>query len=86
MEQNNNHIYKADQLNWERLEEIGISRSQIEKDGKLDLLLQGKETEVITLKLKTKVFSLSMDATLRLQEDNDGKPVFCINGINPSNK
>lgn len=86
MKQNNNHIYKAEQLNWERLEEIGISRSQIEKDGNLDLLLQGKETEVITLKLKTMVFSLSMDATLRLQEENDGKAVFCINGINSSNK
>lgn len=85
MEQNKNHIYKADQLNWEKLEKVGISKSQIEKDGNLDLLLQGKETSIISLRLKTTAFSLSMDATLRLQEDNDGKPIFSINGITSPN-
>lgn len=85
MEQNKNHIYKADQLNWEKLEKVGISKSQIEKDGNLDLLLQGKETGIISLRLKTTAFSLGMDATLRLQEDNDGKPIFSINGITSPN-
>ena len=34
MNKTNHHIYKAEQIDWEKLESVGISRSQIEKDGK----------------------------------------------------
>ena len=60
MNKNNHHIYKAEQIDWEKLESVGISRSQIEKDGNLDLLLQGEETNVMSIKIKTPVFSLTM--------------------------
>lgn len=83
MEQNKSHIYKADQINWEKLETVGISKSQIEKDGNLDLLLQGKETGIIPLRLKTNVFSLSMDATLKLEEGVNGNLLVNVNGIMP---
>ncbi len=49
MNKNNHHIYKAEQIDWEKLESIGISRSQIEKDGNMDLLLQGEETNVMSI-------------------------------------
>ena len=78
------HIYKAEQIDWEKLESVGISRSQIEKDGNMDLLLQGEETYVMSIKIKTPVFSLTMDATLSLIEDENGNPVISVNGINPS--
>ena len=84
MNQNNHHIHKAEQIDWERLEQAGISKAQIEKDGNLDLLLQGGETNVMSIKIKTPVFSLTMDATLSLIEDGNGNPVISINGISPS--
>lgn len=84
MNENNHHIYKAEQIDWEKLESVGISRSQIEKGGNMDLLLQGEETNVMSIKIKTPVFSLTMDATLSLIEDENGNPVISVNGINPS--
>ena len=49
MNKTNHHIYKAEQIDWEKLESVGISKLQIEKDGNMDLLLQGKETNVISV-------------------------------------
>ena len=43
-----------------------------------------EETNVMSIKIKTPVFSLTMDATLNLIEDENGNPVISINGINPS--
>ena len=77
MNKTNHHIYKAEQIDWEKLESVGIGRSQIEKDGNMDLLLQGEETNVMSI-------LLTMDATLSLIEDENGNPVISINGINPS--
>ena len=82
MNKTNHHIYKAEQIDWEKLESVGISKLQIEKDGNMDLLLQGKETNVMSIKIKTP--SLTMDATLSLIEDGNGNPVISVNGINPS--
>lgn len=84
MNKTNHHIYKTEQIDWEKLESVGISKSQIEKDGNMDLLLQGEETNVMSIKIKTSVFSLTMDATLSLIEDENGNPVISINGNNPS--
>ena len=84
MNKNTHLIYKSDQIDWEKLESIGISSSQIEKDGNMDLLLQGEETKVMSRKIKTPVFSLTMDATLSLIEDENGNPVISVNGITPS--
>lgn len=84
MSKSNHHIYKAEQIDWEKLESVGISKELIEKDGNLDLLLQGEETNVMSVKIKTPVFSLTMDATLSLTEGENGNPVVSINGINRS--
>ena len=84
MNKTNHHIYKGGQFDWQKLVSIGIIRSQIEKDGNMDLLLQGEETYVMSIKIKTPVFSLTMDATLSLIEDENGNPVISVNGINPS--
>ena len=81
MNKNNHHIYKAEQIDWEKLESVGISKSQIDKDGNM-----GEETNVMSIKIKTPVFSLTMDATLSLIEDENGNPVISVNGINPSSE
>ena len=84
MNQNPNYIFNEENIDWKRLEEIGISRRQLEKDGNLDLLLQGKETELIPVRLNTSAIDLTLDATLRLATDGDGKTIVEINGIQPA--
>lgn len=81
MNQNINHVFKAEDLDWKQLENIGISQKQLEEDGSLELLLQGEETNSIPLKIHTPVLSLTMDAILKLAEGPDGKPVMEINGL-----
>ena len=84
MNQHPNYIFNEENIDWKRLEEIGISRGQLEKDGNLDLLLQGKETELIPVRLNTSAIDLTLDATLRLATDGDGKTIVEINGIQPA--
>lgn len=81
MNQNINHVFKAEDLDWKQLENIGISQIQLEEDGSLELILQGKETKPVPLKIHTPVLSLTMDAILKLAEGPDGKPVMEINGL-----
>lgn len=83
MNQNTNQIFKAENLDWNGLETVGIHRQQLEESGNMELLLQGEATEVISLKLCTPDLCVTMDATLRIMEGADGKPVIQINGINP---
>ena len=42
----------------------------------MELLLQGKETGIVPLKLRISVLSLTMDATLKLVPDGNGRPVM----------
>ena len=84
MSKNNHHIYKAEQIDWEKLDSVGISKELIEKEGSLDLLRQGEATNVMSVRIKARVFSLTMDATLSLTEGENGNPVVSINGINRS--
>lgn len=81
--QNNTALYKAEDIDWNALESVGISKEQLEASGSMESLLQGKESEVIPLKLRTPVIDLNMDATLKLVPDKDGKPILEINGITP---
>lgn len=83
MNQNTNQIFKAEDLDWNGLEAAGIKRQQLEKSGNMELLLQGEESEIIPLKLRTPVLCVTMDATLRIVEGPGGKPMMEINGITP---
>lgn len=58
MNKTNHHIYKAEQIDWEKLESVGISRSQIEKDGNMDLLLQERKPMSCPLKSRLLYFHL----------------------------
>lgn len=86
MNQNINHMFKVEDLDWEQLENIGINRKKLEKDGNLELLLKGEETGTIPLKIHNQVISLTMDATLKLTNGANGKPVMEINGLQTENK
>lgn len=81
MNQNINHVFKAQDLDWKQLATIGIDKKQLEENGNLELLLQGEETEPVSLKIRTAVLSMTMDATLKLAEGPDSKPIMEINGL-----
>ena len=80
MKQNDNRIFRKEDLDWKTLETIGIHK---EESGDMELLLQGEETETVPLKIRTPALRLTMDATLRITVGTDGKPVMEINGISP---
>ena len=73
--------YNVKDIDWPGLKAVGISKEQLEADGNLDLLLQGKESEIIPLKLCTPVISLTMDATLKLVPGDNNRTIMEINGI-----
>lgn len=83
MNQNTCQLFKAEDLDWKELEAAGIHKEQLEKSGNLELLLQGETTEMIPLEIRTPVLCMTMDATLRIVEGPDGKPVMEINGLSP---
>lgn len=71
-DQNTRHIYKTEDIDWDGLKAAGISKKQLEAEGNMELLLQGKETGIVPLKLHISVLSLTMDATLKLVPDGNG--------------
>ena len=73
--------YNVKDIDWPGLKAVGIRKEQLEADGNLDLLLQGKESEIIPLKLCTPVISLTMDATLKLVPGDNNRTIMEINGI-----
>ena len=83
MKQNDNRIFRKEDLDWKTLETIGIHKEELEKSGDMELLLQGEETETVPLKIRTPALRLTMDATLRITVGTDGKPVRELNGISP---
>ena len=83
MNQNDNRIFRKEDLDWKELETIGIHKEELEKSGDMELLLQGEATEVMPLKICTPILHITMDATLRITVGTDGKPVMEINGISP---
>ena len=68
---------KAEDMEWNVLKTLGLSKEQLEADGSMERLLQGMETEVIPLKFRTPVIDL------RLVPGPGGKPVLEIKGISP---
>lgn len=83
MNQKANYIFSEKDLDWKRLDSIGISRKQLEEDGSLDLLLQGKETGLVPIHLNTPSINFTLAATLRLVTNEDGNTIVEINGIAP---
>lgn len=53
MEQRQTKAFNADELDWTQLGRMGIDRQALEASGELGLLLDGGETGVMTLRLRT---------------------------------
>ena len=81
MEQRQTKVFNADALDWTRLGNMGIDRQTLEASGELDRLLEGRETGVMTLRLRTGLVDITTDATLRIVSDDEGRPVLQVNGV-----
>ena len=83
MKQNDNRIFRKEDLDWKTLETIGIHKEELEKSGTCNCSCKGRKRETVPLKIRTPALRLTMDATLRITVGTDGKPVMEINGISP---
>ena len=78
----NNTPFKAEDVNWDELAEIGILKYELEMSGELDTLLRGEKTKVMPLSLVLLGVDVVMDATLQLVR-KDGGALIEILGIKP---
>jgi len=75
-------LIKESDVNWEDLEGIGISKSELERNGDLVRLLNGEAVSVISLHLTLLGIDIVMDATLQIVEENNVQ-MLEISGIKP---
>ena len=81
MGQRQTKVFDADALDWTRLGKMGIDRQALESSSELGRLLEGKETGVMALRLKTGLVDMTTDATLRIVTDGEGRPVLQVKGV-----
>lgn len=81
MEQRQTKVFDADALDWTRLGKMGIDRQALEASGELGRLLEGGETGVMTLRLRTGLVDMTTDATLRIVADGEGRTMLQVNGV-----
>jgi len=73
---------KESDVNWADLQEIGISKAELESNGDLERLLNGEQVNVISLHLTLLGIDIVMDATLQIVDENN-VPILEICGIKP---
>jgi hypothetical protein len=79
---NNNRPFRIDDVDWAELASIGILRDELEMEGELDNLLEGRQTKVLTLQLVLLGVDVVVDATLQLVHKK-GQPILEVIGITP---
>ena len=57
---------KESDVNWSDLEDIGISKAELQRNGDLERLLNGEEVNIISLNLILLGVEIEMDATIRI--------------------
>ena len=74
--------YQPDQLDWETMANLGLSKEKLEKMKILDPLLKGYKTnDLIPVSLNLGTAITKLDARLSLQLNNEGKVAVNIHGI-----
>lgn len=80
--ENNGYRYKPEQIDWETMTNLGLSKEKLEKMNLLDPLLKGYKTnELVPISLNLGTAVTRMDARLSLQHNDEGKVVVAIHGI-----
>jgi len=78
----NQYRFKPEQIDWETMNSLGLSKEKLEKMNLLDPLLKGYKTnELVPISLNLGTAITRMDARLSLQSSEDGKVVMAIHGI-----
>jgi len=74
--------YQPEQIDWDTMNNLGLSREKLEKMNLLDPLLRGYKTnELVPVSLNLGTAMTRMDARLSLQADDKGQVVVAIHGI-----
>ena len=74
--------YKADDLNWDTLNNLGITQESLQKRGLLDQLLKGfKINELVPVSFNLNGAATTFDARLSVRKAEDGTPTVLIHGV-----
>lgn len=78
----NEYRFKPEQVNWESLSNLGISRERLEKMNLIEPLLKGfKTNDLVPLTLTMGDAVAKLDARLSLQQNDAGQVVIAMHGI-----
>jgi len=78
----NDHRFKADDIDWKTLAQIGITKERLEKDNTLEMLLKGYKTnKVYPVSINFGSAVMRSEARLGLQNGENGMPVFVMYGV-----
>lgn len=78
----NEYRFKPEQVNWESLSNLGISKERLEKLNLIEPLLKGYKTnELVPLTLTMGDAVAKLDARLSLQQNDSGQVVIAMHGI-----
>lgn len=78
----NEYRFKPEEIDWETMSNLGLSKEKLEKMNLLDPLLKGYKTnELVPISLNLGTAITRLDARLSLQTSEDGKVVMAIHGI-----
>ena len=81
-ERNPQYKYRPEDIDWNSLAAIGVQREQIERNGMLDQMLRGFQTDkTVRVHFRFEGLSHSNDSQLSLKPDSDGKLTVCSHGI-----
>jgi hypothetical protein len=74
--------FKPEEIDWDTMSNLGLSKEKLEKMNLLDPLLKGYKTnELVPISLNLGTAITRLDARLSLQTSEDGKVVMAIHGI-----
>ncbi|GEM53734.1 MULTISPECIES: DUF4099 domain-containing protein [Bacteroidota] len=74
--------YKPEQIDWDTMKNLGLSKEYLEKRNLLDPLLRGYKTnELLPIGINLGSTILRTDARLSLQQGEDGNVIVAIHGI-----
>ncbi len=78
----NEYRFDPKQIDWETMNNMGLSRERLEKAQQLEPLLKGYRTDLLPVSVNLGGTVIArMDARLSLHMDGNGKPVVAIHGI-----
>ncbi|RUT71524.1 DUF3945 domain-containing protein [Flavobacterium cupreum] len=74
--------FKPEQIDWDTMNNLGLSKEKLEKMNLLEPLLKGyKSNELVPISLNLGTAITRMDARLSLQSNEEGQVVVAIHGI-----